>query len=277
MKDDEISSEGLQEILDRVLDPSAVEIAASRIGAISFARIMCQNAIVLDCSLSHDSLKEGSFEGPVHVHVHDLVTGNQERLGLLVRHRRCGAYEARLAHDLQKDIWKIIVSPVHGQRGAPGTGTPGHAPGRRAPRGRDPGQLRRRPGVRIGIQGHDRWLPSEQLRAWGLGTFMPSSNEIARQIGILRWKRLDGDEGARLEAQLDRGATAVDVAMHTRGGAQELPCDPWTLGRGEASCPSGRSRASLVAVALTAHFDLYESGEIGGAFHGQVSSGRSSF
>jgi hypothetical protein len=50
---------------------------------------------------------------------------------------------------------------------------------------------------------------------------MRSSNAIAGLIGILGWKRLNGDEGARLEAQLHGGTAAAEGSAHPSGAAQE--------------------------------------------------------
>ena len=61
---------------------------------------------------------------------------------------------------------------------------------------------------------------SERLRR-AKSSGRAKSDEIAGLIRILGWKRLNGDEGPRLEAQLDWGAAAADGTARPLGDAQE--------------------------------------------------------
>ncbi len=79
--------------------------AESPRSSLSYVRVLCPDVVV------HDLVADDSAPSrDLHVFLDHVIIGKQERLGKLVRSRRCGAYEVRLAHDPNIDAQEIIVS-----------------------------------------------------------------------------------------------------------------------------------------------------------------------
>ena len=97
--------------------------SATAVGPMTFARVLCPSGVVADHT-ADDSIDEVV----VDVFLHGLVSGNQERLGTLVKRRFCGIFQVslvRLVRDSNVPVWEIIVSitsPVYRrlERRAPG-------------------------------------------------------------------------------------------------------------------------------------------------------------
>jgi hypothetical protein len=95
------------------------------VGPMTFARVLCPTGVVAD----HNAGETVDVsDDVVDVFLHDLDTGNQERLGTLVNRRFCGDFQVslvRLVHDSNVPVWEIVVSitsPVYRrlERRAPG-------------------------------------------------------------------------------------------------------------------------------------------------------------